>query len=43
MTAYKKSKAIGQVTAILFDGRLYEEEEIKTALKAIPKKKKGKK
>ena len=45
MTGYKKGIAISQITEILLDGRLYEEDEIRKALKAIPKqiKKKGKK
>jgi len=37
MTGYKKGKAVSQVTEILMDGRLYEEAEIREALKAIPK------
>lgn len=43
MTGYKKGKATGQVTEILLDGRLYDEQEIRAALKAVPPKKKGKK
>jgi len=44
MTGFKNGRATGQITEILHDGRLYTEEEIRTALKAIPKptKTKGK-
>ncbi len=45
MTGYLRKSPVSQITEILHDGRLYEAEEIKKALKAIPKqtKKKGKK
>ena len=43
MTAYLKGKARGQVTEILMNGRLYEEAEIREALKKVPVKKKGEK
>jgi len=44
MTGYKNNNPVSQITEILLDGRLYTEEEIRTALKAIPKptKTKGK-
>lgn len=44
MTAYKKGKAIGQVTEILMNGRFFTEEQIRTALSKVPveKKKRGK-
>jgi len=43
MTAYKNGKAIGQVTEILLEQRIYTEEEIRAALSSLPeKKKKGK-
>ena len=44
MTAYLKGRAVSQVTEILMNGRLYEETEIREALKKVPvKKKKDKK
>ena len=44
MIAYKKGKAIGQVTEILMEQRLYTSDEIREALKKVPakSKKKGK-
>ena len=38
MTAFKNGKAIGQVTEILIDSKLYQEEEIKKALKKLNEK-----
>ncbi len=45
MTGYKNKKPVSQVTEILLDGIMYQEDEIRKALKAIPKttKKKAKK
>lgn len=43
MTGYKNGRPVTQITEILLDGRMYEEPEIREALKAIPPKKKGKK
>ena len=37
MTAYRKGKPIGQVTEILYEQRMFTEEEIRAALKAAPK------
>jgi hypothetical protein len=45
MTGYKKGRPVTQITEILLDERMYQEDEIRKALKAIPKptKKRGKK
>lgn len=47
MTGYKNGKAVTQVTEILFDMRMYKEDEIRAALKKydaenpVKKKKRG--
>jgi len=43
MIAYKNGKAIGQVTEILMEQRIYDQEEIRLALKQVPPKTKRKK